>query len=60
MLPMCLLMGLGQIAGLMLTVWGGVGFDLEIIAGNGSVLVQSFVGVGWVRVCKLDTCRTAP
>ena len=41
---MCLITGVGRGSGAATVSWGCV-FDLEIIAGNGLVLVISFVGV---------------
>ena len=43
--------------GLILTVPGGCGFDLEIIADSGSVLVLSFMGAGWSRFTKFSPSR---
>ncbi len=36
---------LGQVVGLLLTTIGECGFALDIMMGNGSVLVQSFTGI---------------
>ena len=52
----CLIMG--QVAGLTFTVLGGCIFVLEIIVGNGSLLVLSFAGAGGDGFAKLDRCIT--
>ncbi len=42
---MCLIMGMGRLAGLLLTGMSG-STVLDIMTGNRSVLVQSFMGIG--------------
>ena len=51
---MCLNTGAGWVVGLKLTVPRGSGFDLEIIAGNGSVLLLHFAGAGGCGFVKLE------